>query len=48
LDPATVLGKLKFERDESGSLSIQAPPEVAGTLANLFEAMAKLLRKQVP
>jgi hypothetical protein len=46
LDPATVLGQLKIQRDEAGGLSIQAPPEVAGTIADLFETMAKLLRRQ--
>lgn len=46
LDPASVLGQLKIERDASGGLSIQAAPEVAGTIADLFETMAKLLRTQ--
>ncbi len=45
-DPGAVLGRLKIERDATGGLSIHAPPEVAGTIAELFESMAKLLRQQ--
>ncbi len=45
LAPATLLGRLQIERDEAGGPSIRAPAQIAGTIADLFETMAMMLRK---
>ncbi|NLE89120.1 MAG: DEAD/DEAH box helicase [Myxococcales bacterium] len=43
---AGLLRSLRVQRTSTGGLSIEAPPEAAGTLAALFEGMAQLLKAQ--
>jgi hypothetical protein len=43
LPVARLFDALRVERGTDGSLRIEAPPEVASTLASLFDGMARLL-----
>lgn len=45
-DIAGLLQSLRVQRTSTGGLSIEAPPEAAGTLAALLEGMAQLLKAQ--
>ena len=44
----TLVNALEIEVKPSGGLTIEAPPEVARTLASLFDAMAGALRASAP
>ncbi len=47
-DVEKLLASLRIRPTAEGGLAIEAPPEAAGTLASLFEGMARLLRAQAP
>ena len=47
-DVQKLFASLKIRTTAEGGIAIEAPPEAAGTLASLFEGMARLLRAQSP
>ena len=45
-DIERLFASLKIRTTAEGGITIEAPPEAAGTLASVFEGMARLLRMQ--
>lgn len=48
VDVGQLFASLKVRTTADGGMAIEAPPEAAGTLASVFEGLARLLRMQNP
>lgn len=48
MDVQQLFASLKIRPTADGGIAIEAPPTAAGTLASVFEGMARLLRMQNP